>query len=149
MLAQAIRVAVLRRVALIALLTTGCAADPEETEPECVEVPASCNPLYPPTFANVFDNTLLPTCGSDAGSCHGPNARQAGLLFAEASESHALLLGERDGRARVKPGDPSCSKLIVRTHSLGKPWQMPPGEPLSGPERCAIAEWVRSGAERN
>lgn len=47
---------------------------------------------------------------------------------------------------RVKPGDPSCSKMIVRTDSPGTDYQMPPGDPLSPEERCALIQWVQMGA---
>jgi hypothetical protein len=140
---------VLRRLALIAFLLGGCAGDPEETEPECIDVSTECGPLLPPTFENVYTNVLLPTCGSEDGSCHGNNARQGGLVLRDPDESYALLRGELDGRARVKPFDASCSKLVVRTHSIGKPWQMPPGEPIIPQRRCMIAQWVQNGALRD
>jgi hypothetical protein len=46
----------------------------------------------------------------------------------------------------VKPGDPSCSKMIVRTDSPGEDYQMPPGDPLTPEERCALIQWVQMGA---
>jgi hypothetical protein len=47
---------------------------------------------------------------------------------------------------RVVPGDPGCSKMIVRTDSPGATYQMPPGDPLSEPARCALIQWVAAGA---
>jgi len=47
---------------------------------------------------------------------------------------------------RVFPGDPGCSKMIVRTDSPGATYQMPPGDPLSEPVRCALIQWVAAGA---
>jgi hypothetical protein len=47
---------------------------------------------------------------------------------------------------RVMPGNPGCSKMIVRTDSPGASYQMPPGDPLSEAERCALIQWVQAGA---
>jgi len=44
------------------------------------------------------------------------------------------------------PGNPGCSLMIVRTDSPGASYQMPPGDPLSEPERCALIQWVLAGA---
>jgi hypothetical protein len=68
--------------------------------------------------------------------------------LSDETESYELLLGERGGKARVIPGGAPCSELIVRTHSLDKPWQMPPGTALSEGERCALRLWVEQGALR-
>ena len=46
-------------------------------------------------------------------------------------------------RPRVSPGDAACSLMIVRTDSPGADYQMPPGDPLSEPERCALIQWVQ------
>ena len=58
-------------------------------------------------------------------------------------EAHAFA-ALRAGR--VVPGDPGCSKLIVRTDSPGASYQMPPGDPLREAERCALIQWVQAGA---
>jgi len=47
---------------------------------------------------------------------------------------------------RVVPGNPGCSKMIVRTDSPGASYQMPPGDPLSEAERCVLIQWVLAGA---
>jgi hypothetical protein len=96
----------------------------------------------------VFDNTLSRTCAQAGSACHGPAGRRGGLVFADADESYALLTGQNGGKARVKPGNAACSELIVRLESIGKDWQMPPGTPLSAPERCTIRQWVELGAAR-
>jgi hypothetical protein len=135
---------VLRALALIFGVTVwGCTSDTEE-EPDCIELPASCTPLNPATFDNVFNDILKPSCGATTGPCHGPNARSGGLEFHDPDRSHAALL---DGR-RVKPFDAACSRVIVRTHSIGKSWQMPPDEELEAGKRCMLQEWIAAGAER-
>ena len=58
----------------------------------------------------------------------------------DAAYDNLLVLG------RVKPSDPSCSEMIVRTDSPGKDYQMPPGDPLTPEERCALIQWVQMGA---
>ena len=63
------------------------------------------------------------------------------MTFADKDTSYTELL---DGR--VKPGNPGCSLMVVRVEGVGKDYQMPQGDPLSAPERCAIAKWVEAGA---
>ena len=36
--------------------------------------------------------------------------------------------------------------MIVRTSSPGADYQMPPGDPISAAERCALIQWVQAGA---
>ncbi len=134
----------LGRYALAALLVSCSSENPADTtEPACVTpLPASCAPLYPPIFENVFDTTLSKTCASGGGSCHGPAGNNGGLTFSDADEAYNLL------STRVSPGDPGCSKLVVRLESAGEPWGMPPGAPLSEGERCAIEQWIAAGAQR-
>lgn len=115
-----------------------CAADPP---PACITVDTSCAPLYAPTFDNIYAMTLRDTCGSQSASCHSAVGRQGGMSFQDPQHAFDAL---RAGR--VVPGDPGCSKMIVRTDSPGAPYQMPPGDPLSEPARCALIQWVAAGA---
>ena len=124
-------------VAAIALIAA-CASDPP---PACITVDTACAPLYAPTFANVYTMTLQPTCGSTNSSCHSAAGLQGGMSFEDAAHAYAAL---RNGR--VMPGNPGCSKMIVRTSSPGTDYQMPPGDPLSAAERCALIQWVQAGA---
>ena len=136
----------MRTLAAVAVLSLSCssAEDPEQM-PSCVELASDCSPLYSPTFDELFTRTLEPTCGQGGGSCHGPDGKQGGLVFADPDEAHALLTG---AEARVVPNDAACSEIVVRTHQSGKPWSMPPGNPLSEAERCVIRKWVELGALR-
>jgi len=121
-----------------AALITGCASEPP---PACVTVDPSCAPLYAPTFDNVYGHTLRDTCGAARSSCHSAAGKQGGMSFEDEAHAYAALLA-----GRVTPGDPACSKLIVRTDSPGAGYQMPPGDPLPEPERCALIQWVQAGA---
>lgn len=116
----------------------GCAADPP---PACIAVDTSCAPAYAPTFDNVYTLTLQDSCASQSASCHSAVGRQGGMSFQDQQHAFDAL---RAGR--VVPGDPGCSKMIVRTDSPGATYQMPPGDPLSEPVRCALIQWVAAGA---
>jgi hypothetical protein len=129
-----------------ALLATslGC----EEPPPECIApehaIDESCAPGYVPTFTNVYNNTLKTGCGSDKGNCHSANGRAGDLSFATQDIAYEGLLDA--AKARVKAGDPACSEMIVRTNSPGEDYQMPPGDALTAPARCALVQWVLQGA---
>jgi len=117
--------------------------------PACITVDTSCAPLYPPTFDNVYNNTLSVSCGSTNSSCHSSVDTQSAMSFADEDTSYSELLDKSHldpSRYRVVPGDPSCSLMIVRTDSPGASYQMPIGTPLSDPERCALVQWVQAGA---
>ena len=120
----------------ITLLLLGCGSSP------CVDLPVSCDPLYEPTFDNVYTNTLQPTCGFEGTACHSADGAQGGLVFAELEASYDNVLD------RIEPGDPACSLLIQRIDAPDVADAMPPGDPLSEAERCAIRMWIDAGAER-
>jgi hypothetical protein len=127
-----------RLLLVVCLLAAGC----EEPPPACKMVDTSCSPGYVPTFPNVYNNTIKGSCGTDDSSCHSASGRAGGLSMATMDDAFANLhqLG------LVKAGDASCSEMIVRTDSPGKDYQMPPGDPLSPEERCALIQWVQMGA---
>lgn len=116
----------------------GCTSDPP---PACITVDTTCAPLYAPTFDNIYAMTLRDTCGSQRVSCHSAASRSGGMSFEDQAHAFDAL---RSGR--VMPGDPACSKMIVRTDSPGASYQMPPGDPLSAAERCVLIQWVLAGA---
>ncbi len=131
----------MRRLLLVCLLA-GC---PSDEPPECITVEASCAPLYDATsFANVYKNTLQPSCGSTDSSCHSASGRAGNLSFEteQTAYDQLMLLG------RVKAGNPGCSEMIVRTSSPGTEYQMPPGGALTDPAQCALIQWVQKGAQR-
>jgi hypothetical protein len=124
---------------LLILGAWGCGQD----IPECVEINLGCQPLYEPTFENVFSRTLESGCTTGT-QCHSAEGRRGGLVLAEQEAAHQQLLDPN--RALVVPGDAACSHLIVRSESVGESWQMPPGDELSEGERCALVQWVAQGA---
>ena len=126
-------------------LVAGCPSTPP---PMCITVDATCAPGYVPTFDNVYNNTLQNSCGSTQSSCHSAAGHQGGLSMADEATAYADLMAMSPNyhRPRVSPGDAACSLMIVRTDSPGTDYQMPPGQPLSEPERCALVQWVQMGA---
>ncbi len=130
----------MRRMYLAAaVLLGGC---PTEPPPACTTeaIDVTCAPLYTPTFDEVYSRTLRQGCSVNSSACH--SARGDGDMdLSTPAAAYASLL---DGR--VKPGDPTCSELIVRTHDLGTDYQMPPGGPLGESTRCALVRWVAAGA---
>ena len=133
----------MRRLLLVGVLAGLCGC-PSEPPPECLSVApdTACAPGYVPTFTNVYKNTLQPNCGYMDGSCHSASGRAGGLSFQDQDTAYAGLLNG----IRVKPGNPTCSEMIVRATSPGKDYQMPPGDALSEPEQCALVQWVQMGA---
>jgi hypothetical protein len=131
----------------MALAACGCTG--KGAASECVtSVSATCSPLYPPTFDEVYTRTLAPTCAQPGGVCHGSSGVQGGLFFATEDSAYGLLLGETDGHPRVLPGNPSCSILVERLESTDPTKVMPPEAPLSAAETCAIVQWISGGAKR-
>ena len=109
-----------------------------------------CQPLYQPTFDNIFDNRIGVTCGaaSTGRSCHSNEGAMGGLVMADKETAYAALLGEGGGKKRVVAGDPECSLLARRIESSDPDFVMPPGSPLSDAERRAILLWIANGAQR-
>jgi len=139
-----------RRYLVLLLALAGC---PEEQPPTCSSsaIDTSCAAGYVPTFNNVYKNTLhTATCGDDNSSCHNNTGKSGGLTFeADADTVYAALMAKSSidpSRNRVVPGDASCSLLTVRTEGVGKDYQMPKGDALPAPTRCAIVQWVANGA---
>lgn len=114
---------------------------------ECVTPELDCAPLYEPTFANVFTNTLVPSCAVPGVACHAREGAQGGLVFEDIDEAYTLLTGE-NGPARIDFDNPGCGALMQRLHSSDPLFQMPPSAPLSEAELCAIDQWVFMGAPR-
>jgi hypothetical protein len=135
------------RYLLFLLALAGCPQDPP---PACTMVDTSCMAGYPPTFDNVYKNTIKVSCGVDDNSCHSTAGHQGGLSFQEGEMAAYTALMQSSGldpsRKRVVPGDPACSLMIVRTEGVGKDYQMPKGDPLTPEARCALVQWVEAGA---
>ncbi len=126
--------------ALVTLAAAGCSDDP----PACIALAATCQPLYPPTFENVYNNTIAKKCGGDSASCHSVEGMHGGLVLADRATAFTALTTA--GSRRAVAGDAACSGMIVRINSIGHDWSMPPESPLGAAERCAIEQWVQNGA---
>lgn len=120
----------------------------EEPPPACIAtehaIDEACAPGYVPNFTNVYNNTLKDGCGSDKANCHSAEGRAGDMSFETQEIAYESLLKASEGR--VKPGNPACSEMIVRANSPGEDYQMPPGDPLKTPARCALVQWVLQGA---
>ena len=134
------------RVALVltaALVLGGC---PDDGEPlACVtDVDfATCQPLYAPTFTNVYRNTIVDSCASSR-ACHGSATGASGLFLDGEDQAYSALV---DGHY-VVPGDAACSELVERLYTKNPSLLMPRGARLPDPEACAIGQWVAAGAPR-
>jgi hypothetical protein len=120
----------------------GLLAACKDPPPECtsVAIDLDCGTQYQPTFDNLYANTIDKRCGTKDGGCHSSSG-ESGLSFADRQTTFDSLL---DGF--VKPGNPTCSELIVRTIESGTDYAMPPDESLSEFDRCALVKWVAAGA---
>lgn len=142
-------------LALVAALC-GCdgGADDGPTEaPACVDVsPSTCAPLYTPSFDEVYTRTLMPSCATGGGSCHGnadaTGAEAHGLFIDDAEATHARLLQDRGDATFVVAGDAACSSLVVRLLVDDDVLRMPVGASLSEGEICSVAQWIENGAQR-
>jgi len=132
-------------VAPLVIFAVGCGSDPTESCVDSLDTKA-CKPLYDPTFDNVYSHTLAKTCALSGSSCHAPEGGAGGLVFDTADAAFEALTGGKEPRAIA--GDAACSPLVERIESTDEGVQMPPGSPLSDPERCAIEQWIQDGAKR-
>jgi hypothetical protein len=133
-------------IVLLAVSMVGaCSAESKQAPTVCADIvePGTCMPAYEPTFANVFERTLRPSCGLGGAACHTSRGRQGGLVFEEAEEAYRGLLA-----GAVRAGDPRCSTLIVRLAARDPNVRMPPGAALAETDQCAVARWIADGAKR-
>jgi hypothetical protein len=145
------------RAALFALaLLLGCAActssPAQPSDPPCVTgLSADCKASYdPPIYQTIFDKILHPTCATGSGTCHTADGAKNGLVFENADDAYALLLGKNPGdHPRVIAGDPACSLIMKRLTSSDPSYHMPPGDiSLSAADQCTIVQWIADGAKR-
>lgn len=131
----------MRQLWFVTALAAALAGCTSELPPACITVDTACAPLYAPSFDNVYTMTLKNTCGSERSSCHSAAGKQGGMSFQDEQHAYDALLA-----GRVVPGNPGCSKMVVRIGSPGAAYQMPPGDELSSAERCSLLQWVAAGA---
>ena len=107
----------------------------------CVDVTADCDALYEPTFDNLHERTLVPSCALEGG-CHAADSAAGGLDLSEIETAYDALGGTLDA------DELGCNTLIARIDSDQDDFVMPPGSALPLAERCAIRQWVDAGAQR-
>jgi hypothetical protein len=141
-----------RTFALAPLALVACSSSASApAEPPCVTgLSTACQATYdPPVFATIHAKILQPSCATGRGTCHTSDAAKGGLVLEDADASYAALLGQGGQRARVVPGDPSCSLIDKRLHSTDPGYHMPPGsQGLSAGDLCTITKWIAGGAAR-
>jgi hypothetical protein len=134
------------------LMVGGCqpdtAADDDADVPECVEYELDgCMALYPPTYDQVWSQTLSSSCGQVGSACHaqaGSGGAVDGLVFVDALTSWEHMTAEE----LIVPGDPLCSPLFVRLATDDPDIRMPPGTGgLSPAALCSIGTWITDGGE--
>jgi hypothetical protein len=129
----------MRRAILVLAILAGCAGGGDG---ECIpDLPEACTPQYDPTFDEVWQNTLEPTCA--VSGCHGGGSASGGLAMPDIDATHGTLIDA----VYVIPGDASCSHLVDHLEPAGL-GDMPPGVTLDEAERCAIRQWIDAGAAR-
>jgi hypothetical protein len=152
-MSNALRRCPIRTLLVGASLATllGCSGSPNgPPTPSCVaNLTTTCQPLYdPPTYQAIYDNILHTSCAIGLGSCHTSDAAKGGLVLDSADVAYAGLLGTMGGRARVQPGDPACSLLVIRLESSDPNFVMPKGSRLSEQAICDFVQWISQGAKR-
>jgi hypothetical protein len=130
--------------ACAAVATLALAGCPGEDELTCITPEPTCAPLYPPTWDNVFNTTLLPKCGTGGSGCHEGNNAQGGLRLDESDIAYAHLTSP--AHDYVLLADPGCSQLLQRVYTSSSSLRMPRGSALSEAERCSLQQWVLAGA---
>jgi hypothetical protein len=120
-----------------------CGSDPPPADACDISIDRGCVPAYEPTFDNLFQKTIKPSCALSGGSCHAAAGQKAGLVFEDPDTAHRLLLDRR-----VVAGKPECSRLARRVLSTDTTFMMPPGLALAPGEQCAIVQWIARGALR-
>ncbi len=128
------------RASMLALALMGCDGA-EPSEPVCIDdLPEACTPQYAPTFDEVWQNTLSPSCA--VSGCHGGGSASGGLSLEDIETAYDSLL---DGL--VEPSSAACSQLVFRLEPVAE-GNMPPGNPLDEAERCSVRQWIDEGASR-
>lgn len=105
-------------------------------------------------FSQIQAQIFTPTCAK--AGCHASASASDGLVL-EAGQAYGNLVGrpatQRSNLARVQPGDPDRSYLILKLRGdpsitgLRMPQDGPPY--LTSEQIEGIAAWIRAGAPNN
>lgn len=133
-------------ITLLLACTNDDGAD-DESALSCVDIDyEGCTQLYPPTWDEVWTQTLAPTCGSGGTACHPSGGPPGSLTFQDQAVTYDELI---DG-GHVIAADPGCSPVMIRLESDDPGVRMPPGQtPIPEGARCSIATWIAAGAPEN
>ncbi|KIG12961.1 hypothetical protein DB30_00845 [Enhygromyxa salina] len=123
----------------------------DDVVPACIEYTLDgCAQLYPPTYDQVWAQTLTNGCAEFGTACHAQSdaaGAKNGLTFTDPQQSHDHLLMSGERGPLVVPGDPLCSPLFVRLATDDASIRMPPGGSSLAPGAlCSIATWIADGA---
>ena len=132
-------------VLTLSVVVLGCSDTGGESAVCLDPLPTDCVPLYEPTYDNVFEQTFK-GCSVGGSACHSEQGAKGGLVLSDKELAYTSLLNPPATAPRVIAGDPECSSLVHRLESTDNAVVMPPGNPLSASERCAIEQWIRQGA---
>ena len=106
----------------------------------------ACALLYPPTYDQVWTQTIVNGCAEFGTACHAQSDAAGagnGLVFADplAAWEHMTTT------ALIEPGDALCSPFFVRLVIDDPALRMPPGtSSLDDAALCSIGTWIESGA---
>lgn len=131
----------------LVLSLSACTGDGDgDQAPACVEIDyAGCAPLYPPSWDQVWQQTLAPSCSGGGSACHGSGGE---LLLTDPATAYTGLTS--GAHPQIVPGDPACSPVMIRLESDDPNFRMPPGNTaLPAGARCSIATWITNGATPN
>jgi hypothetical protein len=138
---------------MLVLCASGCGSEPATCDSP-VEIVAVDR-------ATADDVTPILERSCSLGGCHLGAPGAGGLVLGRSTaEWRAATVNVRSHQnaamALVTPGDPDRSWLVVKIlgascsafceRSLGCGGPMPPGAPLTGPERATIIAWIADGA---
>ncbi|MEQ8277598.1 MAG: c-type cytochrome domain-containing protein [Deltaproteobacteria bacterium] len=111
---------------------------------DCVsDLDPDCTPAFTPTFEEIHRRTLTQSCAIAGASCHATAGSQGGLALEDIDVAYRALVDD----GRVIANDAACSLMVMRIEA-DDGTVMPPANPLRAAERCAIATWIREGAQR-
>ena len=137
------------KLVLLLLFAAGCGTVKSPTEPP--SDPGTGTAL---AFSQIQAQIFTPTCAK--AGCHAASSAEAGLVL-EAGQAYGNLVGrsssQRSDLARVQPGDPERSYLILKLRGdpsitgLRMPQDGPPFLPSE--QIDGIAAWIRAGAPNN
>jgi hypothetical protein len=93
-----------------------------------------------PTFAKVWTDLLMPTCGTPA--CHGRKGPPDGIDMQTQMAAYTTLMAKA-----ITKGDPVKSKIVMLIESRKMP---PGGKPMvSAPQISDLKAWITAGARND